>query len=268
MLTSRNPCALTTLLRKKFFSQLDGNSLTAYVIHQRENTKWIPLMITNFVVHLYYMGVTMGTGELSPFIKSHNCIIGLDKDWYGKPYRDNLCRVRCLPFHLNRKEIEDGYGGLEVRTKKNSASNRNKVAWTCCVCQSLKTHSTFPLIFTPSVKMELWYPVISVRKYTKTRWSSNSGIAISVMWSTFPLIWRNITVTAANVTSITWAIGNISGVLMLPSMNSLVGSTKELPWSLIGWKSWTSSWMWTNNSTHGLLCISSKPSFLLSKKKI
>ena len=60
----------------------------------------------------------MGAGELPQFIKTHHCIVGLDKDRMGKLYKDNLCGIRCLAFHLNLKETGDGYQGLETRTKE------------------------------------------------------------------------------------------------------------------------------------------------------
>ena len=96
---------------------MDEESLTAYVTQHRENTKWIPLMVTNVDIQLVCLGVSMGAGELPQFIKTHNCIVGLEKDRHGSLYQDNLCGVRCLAFHLNFKETGDGYRGLEVRTK-------------------------------------------------------------------------------------------------------------------------------------------------------
>ena len=103
---------------REVYRQLDEESLIAYVTQHRENTKWIPLLLTNLSIQLYYMAVSMGAGELPTFIKTNHCIIGLDKNMKGKLYKDNLCGVRCLAFHLNHKETENGFGGLEVRTKE------------------------------------------------------------------------------------------------------------------------------------------------------
>ena len=103
---------------REVYSQMDEESLTAYVTQHRENTKWIPLMVTNVDIQLFDLGVSMGAGELPQFIKTHHCIIGLDKDRMGKLYKDNLCGIRCLAFHLNFKETGDGYGGLGARTKE------------------------------------------------------------------------------------------------------------------------------------------------------
>ena len=103
---------------REVYSQMDEESLTAYVTQYRENTKWIPLMMTNVDIHLFYLGVSMGAGELPQFIKTHNCIIGLDKDRHGSLYQDNLCGMRCLAFHLNHKETGDGYRGMEAKTKE------------------------------------------------------------------------------------------------------------------------------------------------------
>ena len=103
---------------REVYSQMDEESLTAYVTQHRENTKWIPLMVTNVDIQLFYLGVSMGAGELPQFIKTHNCIVGLDKDRHGSLYEDNLCGMRCLAFHLNHKETGDGYRGMEAKTKE------------------------------------------------------------------------------------------------------------------------------------------------------
>ena len=103
---------------RELYSRLDEESLNAYVTHHRENTKWIPLMITNIVIHLYYLGVTMGYGALPRYIKDHHCIVGLDKDRHGTPYEDKLCGLRCLAFHHSLKDTGDGFRGLETRTKE------------------------------------------------------------------------------------------------------------------------------------------------------
>ena len=44
----------------ELYTQLDEEALKAEVTHHWENTKWIPLMITNVLVHPYYLGVLMG----------------------------------------------------------------------------------------------------------------------------------------------------------------------------------------------------------------
>ena len=85
----------------------------------------------------------MGAGEPQS-IKTHDCIIGLDKDrHHGKLYKDNPCRLRCSVFHLNLKETGDAYQGLETRPKEL------KQKW-------LKTLSTYTSIFTFSLKMGLY----------------------------------------------------------------------------------------------------------------
>ena len=72
---------------RELYSQLDEEALKAYVTHHRENTKWIPLMITNVVIHLYYLGIPMGWGLLPDYVTNHGSIIGLDKDKHNRtPY--------------------------------------------------------------------------------------------------------------------------------------------------------------------------------------
>ena len=106
---------------RELYSQLDEEALKAYVTHHRENTKWLPLMITNVVVHLYYLGIPMGSGLLPDYVTNHGSIVGLDKEEHHRtPYKDKLCGVRCLAFHLNSKETGNGFRGLEERRQQLS----------------------------------------------------------------------------------------------------------------------------------------------------
>ena len=57
---------------------ISQEALVQYVVHNRENTKWIPLMLTNIVVDIYHLGVAMGAGQLPDFIKNSHCIRGLE----------------------------------------------------------------------------------------------------------------------------------------------------------------------------------------------
>ena len=45
---------------RQIYGQLTDSALISYVPQHREDTKWGPVIITNLVVHLYYLGVTMG----------------------------------------------------------------------------------------------------------------------------------------------------------------------------------------------------------------
>ena len=107
---------------RDLYSQLDEEALKTYVTHHRENTKWIPLMITNIIVHIYYLGIPMGSGLLPDYVTNHGSIVGLDKDKHNRtPYKDKLCGVRCLAFHLNSKETGNGFCGLEERREQLSS---------------------------------------------------------------------------------------------------------------------------------------------------
>ena len=107
---------------RELYSQLDEEALKTYVTHHRENTKWIPLMITNIIVHIYYLGIPMGSGLLPDYVTNHGSIVGLDKDKHHRtPYKDKLCGVRCLAFHLNSKETGNGFWGLEDRREQLSS---------------------------------------------------------------------------------------------------------------------------------------------------
>ena len=104
---------------RELYSQLNEESLKAYITHHREDAKWIPVMLTNFMIHLYFLRVPMGQGELPQYIKDNRSIAGLDKDrHHSTPYEDKLCGLRYLAFHLNLKDVGDGYKGLETRTQQ------------------------------------------------------------------------------------------------------------------------------------------------------
>ena len=54
---------------RELYSQLDEESLKGYVTHHRESTTWIPLMMTNIMIHTFYLGTPMGNGKLPQYIK-------------------------------------------------------------------------------------------------------------------------------------------------------------------------------------------------------
>ena len=83
---------------RRLYSQLDEESLKAYVTHHRESTKWVPLMITNIMIHTFYLGTPMGNGKLPQYIKDHRSIVGLDTDLHGTPYEDKLWCAEMLGF--------------------------------------------------------------------------------------------------------------------------------------------------------------------------
>ena len=64
----------------------------------------------------------MGSGLLPDYVTKHGSIVGLDKDKHNRtPYKDKLCGVRCLAFHLNSKEAGNGFRGLEDRREQLSS---------------------------------------------------------------------------------------------------------------------------------------------------
>ena len=102
---------------REVFAEMSDEALTSYVTNHRQDTKWIPLLITNIRVQIYHLGITMGKGVLPEFITDSRVIVGLSKDRKGKPYDDNLCALRCLAFHINLQENNNGYVGLENKTR-------------------------------------------------------------------------------------------------------------------------------------------------------
>ena len=77
--------------RHGWFTKLNDEASISYVTNHRQETKWIPLMITNFHIHLYHLGVCMGQGPLPDCITESNIIEGLSNNRWGNPYKDELC---------------------------------------------------------------------------------------------------------------------------------------------------------------------------------
>ena len=97
-----------TKLRKR----LERFNVVDYILQQRPNTKWKPLLVTNVHFSLFHLNYTLGTPlELPDYIKVSKSIVALDKRRYdAKPYDDNLCAFRCLATHRN------GHERLETHT--------------------------------------------------------------------------------------------------------------------------------------------------------
>ena len=93
--------------------------LLKYVLHNRENTKWLPIMITNVVINLYYLGVSMGAGQLPDYIRNHHCIVGLETTCHGHKdvFDDGKCAFRALAYHKNKMMDLDGLDQLEQKTE-------------------------------------------------------------------------------------------------------------------------------------------------------
>ena len=103
---------------REVYEQLTHEALISHVTQHREDTKWVPIMVTHIVANLFYLGVTMGAGKLADYVKQCRSIVALDKDSKGVPYEDNLCPLRALAYHYNLQEKGVGYRGLKVRMRE------------------------------------------------------------------------------------------------------------------------------------------------------
>ena len=97
--------------------ELDNSSILEHIMNQRCDTKWKPLLITNILVYVYHLGITMGRGNLPDFIQQSRSIVSLDKEPIRQiPYNDDLCAVRALAYHNNVTAGLPGYSNLEEKT--------------------------------------------------------------------------------------------------------------------------------------------------------
>ncbi|KAJ8307836.1 hypothetical protein KUTeg_014619 [Tegillarca granosa] len=82
--------------------RLQKLNVTDYILQQRPNSKWKPILITNVRFCLFHLNYSLGQvkGQLPAHIESCKAIVCLNKDRKGVPYKDKLCAFRCLAVHL------------------------------------------------------------------------------------------------------------------------------------------------------------------------
>ena len=94
----------------KFMHRLSEIDILNYMLRQRPNTSWKPIMVCNVVYTLFRTSFALGHSKTLPnYVKKRKSIISLDCDpSTGKPYDDDLCMFRCLAYHevKNVRRIE------------------------------------------------------------------------------------------------------------------------------------------------------------------
>ena len=92
----------------KLRKRLDRFNVLDYILQQRPNTKWKPVLVTNVHFSLFHLNYTLGAPlDLPDYIKTSKSIVSLDKRSNGKPYEDNLCGFRCLATHHHGRDRID-----------------------------------------------------------------------------------------------------------------------------------------------------------------
>ena len=78
--------------------RLQGLNITNFILRQRPDTKWKPVLVTNVRFTLYHLNYPLGTVtiQLPDYLKNSKSIISLDKNSKGKLYNDHLCAFCCL----------------------------------------------------------------------------------------------------------------------------------------------------------------------------
>ena len=97
----------------KLQKRLETFNVVDYILQQRPNTKWKPVLITNVHFSLSHLNYLLGKADKLPdYIKSSKAIVSLDVSQIGNPYNDHLCAFRCLSTHHN------GCSNMEGNAKK------------------------------------------------------------------------------------------------------------------------------------------------------
>ena len=90
-----------TKLRKR----LERFNVVDYILQQRPNTKWKPLLITNVHFSLFHLNYPLGAPvSLPQHLLTSRSIVALDKKANSTPIDDNLCAFRCLATHRHGRE--------------------------------------------------------------------------------------------------------------------------------------------------------------------
>lgn len=94
--------------------RLQRLNITDYILRQRPDTKWKPVLVTNVRLIVYHLNYSLGIAkvDLPDYVKNSRSIIALDKNLKGKYYKDHLCAFRCLASHQGYQR-----NGLETHTK-------------------------------------------------------------------------------------------------------------------------------------------------------
>ena len=83
-----------------------------YVLRNRPNSKWIPVLVTNVRYWVNKTNFAMGVGTLPTYLKRKTSLVGLDCNGKEK-HEDNLCALRCYTYHLHPE--------MYVKSRKNTA---------------------------------------------------------------------------------------------------------------------------------------------------
>ena len=76
--------------------------LFTLLLQQRPDTKWIPVLVTNFRFTVFHTFYPIGElqGPLPDYVKNNHAIVGLERNVHtGQAYEDNYCAFRCLVLH-------------------------------------------------------------------------------------------------------------------------------------------------------------------------
>ena len=74
--------------------------LFAHLLRQRDDTKWRPVLVTNFRFTLFHTFYPIGDlhGPLPDYVRNNAAIVSLEYN-RGLPYKDHYCAFRCLALH-------------------------------------------------------------------------------------------------------------------------------------------------------------------------
>jgi hypothetical protein len=110
-------------------SQLNFND---YILRQRPDSKWIPVLVTQVRYWVNKTNFPMGsTVEIPDYLKNKKCLITLTSNYKGKVvYKDNLCIFRCYTYHKHPLFYVNDPKQFEQKVKENLAEYKKFIQTT------------------------------------------------------------------------------------------------------------------------------------------
>lgn len=129
-----------------FERRISALDVPGYIMQQRPDTKYKPILITNISYTVYRTSFPLGNGKALPnFIRKNKFVISFERHPNTrKLYDDNLCMFRCLAYHqtgsvLIEKLAKELHTRWVIYCEKNKASSSDvSLANICEVEQCFK----------------------------------------------------------------------------------------------------------------------------------
>jgi hypothetical protein len=86
-----------------FHGKVSALNFNDYILRQRPNSKWIPVLVTQVKYWVNKSNFPMGGSVILPsYLRNKKYLISLTSNYKGKKsYNDNVCAFRCYTYHMH-----------------------------------------------------------------------------------------------------------------------------------------------------------------------